>query len=148
MVGQQVDFNWTVSQDFRPLFFDSKDSTWAPYEQAKMVGNIFNFHNDRVLSSSVPVVIFKCLTLLSYCMRVWALFTSGHNSVGTGDREYRLWPVLCRSIPPPLRGGLGGGGVCFCHSFLFLKSITCKRCHRLCGHVVHVVNDYADTVPP
>ena len=45
-------------------------------------------------------------------MRVWALFTSGHNSVGTGDREYRLWSVLCRGIPPPpLRGGLGGGGL-------------------------------------
>ena len=45
-------------------------------------------------------------------MRVWALFTSGHNSVGTGDREYRLRPVLCRGIPPPpARWARGGGGL-------------------------------------
>ena len=48
------------------------------------------------------------------------LGTSGHNSVGTGDWEYRLRPVVCHGIPdPPCAAWLaGGGGVCCCHSFL------------------------------
>ena len=44
-------------------------------------------------------------------MRIWALFTSGHNSVGTGDWEYRLRTVKCRSIPPPPGAASWGGGV-------------------------------------
>ena len=35
--------NWTVSRDFRPLFFCLKDSTWALYEQAKAVSRILSF---------------------------------------------------------------------------------------------------------
>ena len=33
----------TVSRDFRPLLFCSKDSTWAPYEPAKTVSRTFSF---------------------------------------------------------------------------------------------------------
>ena len=46
-------------------------------------------------------------------LRFWALFTSGHNSVGTGDWEYRLRSrIVSRHSPPPWRVLLGvGGGV-------------------------------------
>ena len=36
----------TVSHDFRLLFFCLKDSTWAPYEQAKTVCELFRFCED------------------------------------------------------------------------------------------------------
>ena len=52
------------------------------------------------------IFFWQCVPL-----RILALFTSGYNSVGTGDSEYRLGRVvLPHSFPPP-RSGRGGGSV-------------------------------------
>ena len=40
---RQYSFKGAVSQDFRPFCFVFKDSTWAPYEQEKMVLRNFLF---------------------------------------------------------------------------------------------------------
>ena len=45
-----------MSRDFLPLFFGLKDSTWAPYEQAKTVSQTFGFRKDIHTQKSVRLV--------------------------------------------------------------------------------------------
>ena len=50
----------TVSRAFLPLFLCSKDSSWAPYEQAKTVSR-----RNSILALVTPIIIF-----LNYCYSV------------------------------------------------------------------------------
>ena len=63
-------------------------------------------------------------------MRFWALFTSGHNSVGTGDWEYRLRSrIVSRHSPPPGAASWGVGGCVVVIRFCLLPVWT-SNFHR------------------
>ena len=56
----------TVSRDFWPFFFCLKDSTWAPYEQAKTVSRTFSFSRRYSRKTCVRVVNKYADTVSAY----------------------------------------------------------------------------------
>ena len=81
-------------------------------------------------------------------LRIWALFTSGYNSVAAGVWDYRLRRMWCAALTPPPCAWGGGGGEC-CHSLLgfrlshpptrFTRQRTAVRPERRPGRIVRSI---------